>query len=304
MNSTVAYLRYTWFILVMVFLVIIAGGVVRMTQSGMGCPDWPTCFGSWIPPLRFEDLPADYEKYLRKQDIDHSFNVYHTWIEYINRLLGALLGLFIFIHTIWSFSKFRKKDIRIFYISLAMLLLTGFQGWLGKRVVDANLDVLKVTTHMIVALVIAALPVLIIARLRVSKTITSKFLKAFTVITLIIVIVQVILGTRVREEMDVISMALRYQERSKWIGELGNSLVVHRSFSWSVVAACILLAWKGFKIASFRRYAVFLCALVVLSFITGLIMYFMNVPALAQPLHLLLAAILAITLFSFRLHMK
>ena len=90
----------------MVFLVILAGGVVRMTQSGMGCPDWPKCFGMWIPPTDASQLPADFEKYLSKQDIDHSFNAYHTWIEYINRLLGALLGLFILGYLVWTIRKF------------------------------------------------------------------------------------------------------------------------------------------------------------------------------------------------------
>ena len=105
MNANTGYIRYTWFVLIMVILVIAAGGIVRMTQSGMGCPDWPKCFGRWVPPTSAEQLPPDFEKYLRAQDIDHSFNVYHTWIEYINRLLGALLGVFIFIHSIWSFKK-------------------------------------------------------------------------------------------------------------------------------------------------------------------------------------------------------
>ena len=61
-----AYIRYTQFIVVMVFLVIIAGGVVRMTQSGMGCPDWPKCFGKWIPPTTANQLPPDFEKYLKQ----------------------------------------------------------------------------------------------------------------------------------------------------------------------------------------------------------------------------------------------
>ena len=63
---------------VLTFLVIIAGGIVRTTQSGMGCPDWPKCFGLWIPPTNASQLPPDFEKFLKAQDIDHSFNVYHT----------------------------------------------------------------------------------------------------------------------------------------------------------------------------------------------------------------------------------
>ena len=105
----------------MVFLVIIAGGVVRMTQSGMGCPDWPKCFGRWIPPTNANQLPSDFEKYLKTQDIDHSFNAWHTWIEYINRLLGALLGIFIFIHFVWSFRKFRKTNKQILLFSFLLM---------------------------------------------------------------------------------------------------------------------------------------------------------------------------------------
>jgi heme A synthase len=149
MNDNKSYIRYTQFILVFVFLVILAGGIVRTTQSGMGCPDWPRCFGRWVPPVSEDQLPVDFEKYLSKQDIDHTFNVYHTWIEYINRLLGAVLGLLIIVHVFWSYRKYFKTRSSIFWLSLFLLLLTGFQGWLGKRVVDANLAVVKITTHML-----------------------------------------------------------------------------------------------------------------------------------------------------------
>ncbi len=193
MNPPSAYLRYTWFILIMVFMVILAGGVVRTTQSGMGCPDWPTCFGRWIPPVNASQLPADFEKYLRQQDIDHTFNAFHTWTEYINRLLGALLGVFIFIHVIWSFIKFRKNNRQIVYTSVIMLVAVAFQGWLGKKVVDANLAAVKVTTHMLVALLIAALPVVIISRLKYTEVITGKVLKQMVIITLTLVLVQIVL---------------------------------------------------------------------------------------------------------------
>src|SRR5258706_12661799 len=102
MKPSASFLYFSKIVLVTVFLVIIAGGVVRMTQSGMGCPDWPKCFGKWVPPTNAGQLPPDFEKYLKHQDIDHSFNAFHTWTEYINRLLGALLGLLLLIQFIWS----------------------------------------------------------------------------------------------------------------------------------------------------------------------------------------------------------
>jgi len=304
MSSTAAYLRYTWFVLVMVFLVILAGGVVRMTQSGMGCPDWPTCFGRWIPPTTVSELPPDYEKYLRQQDIDHTFNAYHTWIEYINRLLGALLGVFIFIHAIWSFRKFWRSDRSVFYISLFLLLAVGFQGWLGKKVVDANLAVIKITTHMIVALIIAALPMMIISRVKQNKILAVKSLKRLAVITLVLVLVQIVLGTEVREQIDEISKNHKYLERNLWIGSLGDELLIHRSFSWVVAASCIFLFWQSRLITPLRKHGLFILFLVACSFMAGLVMYFMNIPAWAQPVHLLSASLLAISVFSFRLQMK
>jgi cytochrome c oxidase assembly protein subunit 15 len=304
MNPSAAYIRYTWFVLIMVFMVILAGGVVRMTQSGMGCPDWPTCFGRWIPPTSVSQLPPDYEKYLRQQSIDHTFNVYHTWTEYVNRLLGALLGVFIFIHTIWSYKKFWKDKREIFFISLIMLLAVVFQGWLGKKVVDANLATVKVTTHMMVALLIAAMPVLIIARLTYVKVKANNALKNLVILSLLLVMVQVVLGTSVREKIDEIAASLSYQKRSLWIRSAGDEFLIHRSFSWIAAAACIFLCWQAYPARQFRGHCQAIVFCVALAFGAGLVMYFMQMPVLAQPLHLLFASLLAITLFSFRLQMK
>jgi heme a synthase len=298
------YIRYTWFVLIMVFLVILAGGVVRMTQSGMGCPDWPKCFGRWIPPTSADQLPPDFEKYLSKQDIDHSFNVYHTWIEYINRLLGALLGVFIFIHFIWSYIKFRHSQRQVVVLSLLLLLAVGFQGWLGKRVVDTNLAAVKITTHMLVALVIAALPVLIIYRLRRHGQITDRGLKNLINIELVFLLVQIALGTQVREQIDEISRSLQYEQRELWIGRLDDLFIIHRSFSWVIGIGCLWMYWKARPYAELKTHSLLLVTLVLATILAGVIMAWWNVPALAQPLHLLLASILVITLFAFRLKLK
>ena len=304
MNDNQKYIRYTWFLLVMIFLVIIAGAVVRMTQSGMGCPDWPKCFGRWIPPTTVNQLPADFEKYLKAQDIDHSFNVYHTWIEYINRLLGALLGVFIFIHFIWSFIRFRRTNKRIVWVSFLLLLAVGFQGWLGKKVVDANLAVMKITTHMLVALIIAAIPLLIIYRLKENEKIKNSFLKRLSVAVILILLIQIVLGTQVREQIDEISKSLQYSQRELWTGRLDNMFVIHRSFSWLAAVGCLLLWWKAKPFNSLQTNSLLILGCVLTTISLGIVMAFLDIPALAQPLHLLLASVLIISVFTFRLRLK
>lgn len=296
-----AYVRYTQFLVVMVFLVIIAGGVVRMTQSGMGCPDWPKCFGKWIPPITANQLPPDFEKYLKQQDIDHTFNVYHTWIEYINRLLGALLGIFILIHSVWSFRKFFYTKRSVFLWSLALVIAVGFQGWLGKRVVDANLAVVKITTHMLVALLIAAIPVYIIYLVRDREKVKHATLKKLTSLALILLILQIVLGTEVREQIDIIAKSLNYTQRELWIDQLDIFFKIHRSFSLVILATLVIIFFKSKMNVQLSKFALLNLILVGVLIFLGVLMNYVNVPAIAQPLHLLFSSILIINLFAFRL---
>src|SRR6478752_3146384 len=78
------------------YLVILAGAVVRGTGSGLGCPDWPRCFGQWVPPMDIHELPANYkEVYKIAGKTIADCDPFKTWTEYINRLLGVVLGFFI-----------------------------------------------------------------------------------------------------------------------------------------------------------------------------------------------------------------
>ena len=113
--------------LLLLYFLILAGGIVRCTGSGMGCPDWPKCFGKLIPPISIEELPEGYEekfvngrieknkrlgkilsfigldelsnKIINDPEIKVSekFNFYKTWTEYINRLIGAIVGISLFL---------------------------------------------------------------------------------------------------------------------------------------------------------------------------------------------------------------
>lgn len=296
------YIRYTWFLIGVVFLVVLAGGIVRTTQSGMGCPDWPTCFGKWIPPTSAEELPADFEKYLRKQDIDHTFNVYHTWIEYINRLLGALLGIFILLHLVWTFLIRRSVSRGVFFLSFLLLVLVAFTGWLGKVVVDENLAVSKITLHMFSALLLAVLPLGIIRLVKQSTYSVRKQIGYMVYVLLIVLLIQFVLGTSVREHIDEIAKGLSYQSRSTWIGLLDNIFIIHRTLSWLIMGLALYVFVKIGE--GGRTLAGGVVTLVAIQFVLGVLFSYFNFPAFAQPLHLV-ASFLLITLVIYMLmHQK
>ena len=292
MNSHPAFTKFSKIILVTIFLVILAGGVVRTTQSGMGCPDWPKCFGKWIPPTSVDQLPENYKELYAFKYVDTSFNPYHTWIEYINRLLGALLGLLLAVQFFWSF-VYLKSDRRIVWLSFTLLLLTGFQGWLGSKVVEANLEVVKVTTHMLVALIIAALSVTIIHLSSPDKfLIENRKIKHFAVPAIVLLVIQIVLGTQVREQIDHISTGLQFTQREIWISKLNYIFYIHRTFSIIVAAGCLYFFLQYRKYYPFQTSIYLIPICLLLNIFLGIIMTYLNFPAIVQPLHLLISCVL------------
>lgn len=267
-----------------------------MTQSGMGCPDWPRCFGMWIPPVSESQLPADFEKYLSKQDIDHSFNVYHTWIEYINRLLGAVLGLFILFNFGWAVKSFRKTNAKVVVLSFILVLLVGFQGWLGKLVVDSNLSVVKITIHMLVAILIAAIPLLNIAALKTDPVAVPSKIRKVYVVMIVLALIQIVMGTQVREQIDIISKSLSYGQREVWISMLDGMFLIHRSFSWLLLIGGIYL-WQQLRRSNTANvFGVAAISVILFTIVLGVVMAYLGIPALAQPLHLVAACVLVMVL--------
>ena len=185
---------------ILVSLVIFAGSMVRMTGSGMGCPDWPKCFGYLIPPTTEKDVfwksNFNYKKgvmilrnekfYSAKIDFLSSnefmssnwleytkhdyneFSVMNTWFEFINRFIGAIAGLSTLIMFLFSFN-FLKTKPGVTIMSFIVLLSMLFQAWLGKLVVDSNLSPYKITVHMLMAIVILSLIIFIYKKSDVKK---------------------------------------------------------------------------------------------------------------------------------------
>ena len=277
---------------ILCFLVIIAGGIVRTTQSGMGCPDWPTCFGKWIPPTNAAELPPDFEKYLKTQDIDHTFNVYHTWIEYFNRLLGALLGLFAIIQTTLLFTK-RKEHTRSYRLSLAFLITVVLTGFFGAIVVKLNLAHASISVHLLfaIALVQIQLALLLSMQHKLFVLPVNSKTKRVVLFFLVILFIQSIFGTMVRMYIDDVSKTLHYEQRATWLANTPFAFLIHRTFSWIVLAAALFTAWCCRNISTIKRKVNVLLAVILLSMITGIVLFYLDMPAIAQPLHLLLASI-------------
>jgi heme a synthase len=277
---------------ILCFLVIIAGGVVRTTQSGMGCPDWPKCFGKWIPPTNASELPADFEKYLRKQDIDHTFNALHTWIEYINRLLGALLGLFAVIQCGLLFFK-RKENKAPYKLALAFLLVVVLTGLFGAIVVNLNLAHASISVHLLFAILLVQVQLALMLSLgsKITSVNINTKVKKMLLLFLILLFCQSVLGTMVRMYVDDVSKTLHYEQRETWLASTPIAFLIHRSFSWIVFIYAFYLAWYCKKYEAIKSSLFILALVILLSMITGIVLFYANMPAIAQPIHLLLASV-------------
>ncbi|HEY0299367.1 MAG TPA: COX15/CtaA family protein [Arachidicoccus sp.] len=304
MDGDKSFIRYTQSVLYAIFVVILAGSIVRTTHSGMGCPDWPHCFGRWIPPLNAGQLPPDYEKYLSRQDIDHAFNAFHTWIEYINRLCSVVLGIMIVVLIVWAYRKYYKSQKAIFYLSLSIMLLVAFEAWVGKVVVATNLDVVKITAHMFPAILIAVVCVWIVFLLEKKERIQDSRFNLFLWVALIALLVQMVIGTQVRADVDVVSKSFNYMQRESWLKNVGNYLQVHESFAWIAALCCIAVVGKSFSYSALQKRGLVILVLVMSEIFLGLIMTQLKMPAFAQPLHLLFSSALIVSVFSQLLRVK
>lgn len=284
--------------IVLIYLVILAGGLVRMTGSGMGCPDWPKCFGQYIPPTDISELPADYKTrfaVMGKEIAD--FSAFHTWVEYINRLLGVLLGLSILVFVIQTLLKF-KTDKILFGLAFLQLIMVGFQGWLGAVVVATDLAPAKVTVHMLMAILLIINAFAMLNRIKAkASSMVSKSLIAFG---FILVVIQIVLGTQVREAVDVVAKEMNNQGREYWIEQLPLVFKIHRSASIVVLLMILWLSRKSLRLETndglHSRLTFGITAIILF---TGIVMAYFAIPAFAQPIHLLLSLALSGVLASW-----
>lgn len=331
MNYSKSFVRFNWVTLVLIYLVVVAGSFVRITGSGMGCPDWPKCFGQWVPPTEVSELPSNYKevysekrakkiekfaKFLSKIGlkatadqimndptlrVEESFNWKRTWTEYGNRLVGFLAGNFMLAMFIWILIKYRKRKLVL--ITLFNLVLMFLEAWFGSIVVASNLVPWTITIHMFLALVIIAIQLYVIREIspvQQNKIELNKTMKWMAVVVLAITFYQMFLGTQVREFIDELTKA--GYGREAWTEHLGWAFLIHRSFSWLVLILMTYMIWKNEKTS---KLTIIRSAYVILALelISGILLAYANMPGLVQTSHLVFAAILfgVLTMLVFRL---
>ena len=315
--------RLTKTSLILIYLVIISGAIVRMTGSGMGCPDWPKCFGYLIPPTQESELLFtsfhDYSKgemiilnsenlYTATKDFKsnefinlsnwslyekHDYVVYdpvHTWIEYINRLIGALAGIPILLFTLISI--YYWKDYKyLTIISILTVIGMAFQAWLGKTVVDSNLAPYKITIHMLMALVIVGLILSLIVQTKKADFVNNRLFKNLIVFSIVLTLIQVVLGTQVREFVDEKVKSIGY-DKANWLTDVPIKFYIHRSFSVVVLLVNFYLFYLNKKIGLGFNKLSYVIALIGVEILTGILMYYFDFPVLSQPIHLVIATII------------
>lgn len=310
--------------LILVFLVIIAGSVVRMTGSGMGCPDWPKCFGYLIPPTEESQLQWQPDREFKRGQIiivDESlrvakddfttgasynnanwelytkhdyaiFNPFHTWTEYINRLFGALSGVPMLV-LVFLTLLYVRKNWRYFLLSVAGLFMLGFEAWLGKLVVDGNLIPGSITIHMMGALVIVAL-LLVFRGLLIQENFKpvklTPLFRNMLIISLLLTLAQTVLGTQVREQIDHLNDASVL--RSNWIENLDWTFYIHRTFSLVILFVNLWLWRENRKHQMGIKELTPVMVLIALEILLGVILNYLEVPRFAQPTHLLVGTLL------------
>ena len=211
------------------YVLIVVGGLVRATDSGLGCPDWPLCFGDWFPPAEL-----------------------HAWIEHSHRLIAAIAvgPLVAAVGLITLFSS-RRRDRVLLTAALVAGVLVVVQAWLGGQVVIQQLRAELVTAHLAMALTVLALTIVIAdraARGGLPSTVAGPATTLVTV-TAIAVFAQMLLGSWVSGTGS--GLAFRdfpLMNGSLWPSVAGSAEIVQLAHRGLAVIVTVLVVWTARRV--------------------------------------------------------
>lgn len=312
--------RLAWIALVSIIVLVLVGATVRVTGSGLGCPDWPTCWGCLIPPTSADQIDVeklDMEKFKRhavKKGIDpdtvtretvlESFNPVHTWIEFGNRLTSLPLGLSTLLLALFSFRAKRHRGWVIFlsWLSLIDVLVNAI---MGAVVVSSGLQPGIITLHMALAFLLVAVLVTVIWLTRDenkdSAAIDPAFRKRLLIVSIVFftcLFLEGLMGSQLREQTDELAKAADGLARAEWVDELDATWIykAHRSFSWTLLlTSALMFYWSRTSktVGSSRlKEPALILGLVIAMMLMGIVLAHVSILAVVQVLHVVTTAVL------------
>lgn len=287
-----SFRKFSFFTTIATYILIFIGGLVRVSGAGLGCPDWPTCFGRWIPPTSLDQVPLEM--------VDQ-FNITLAWIEYSNRLCGMLVGLLILTTAIWAILKFRDNK-KILFASCSAAILTALTGLQGAKVISSMLEPVIITMHMLLALLIVSLMIYVTVQAYYAEmTVSPKEklpikLSGQIRILWIAGFVQILLGTQVRSALEMASRQFPDLTSLEWLSKVGMFNHLHMTvgvfvvaFTWHV--AVKVLKHKDKLTLLAHRSVLFMAATVTIQLIIGVTFMMMATQPFTQVFHLWVASL-------------
>ena len=311
--------RLAWIALISVIVLVLAGATVRVTGAGLGCPDWPTCWGCIIPPTSVDQIDVEtldldkFKRQARRRGIDpntitresvlDSFDPVHTWIEFGNRLTSMPLGistLLLAIASIWA----RRRKRWIIALACFALFDVLFNAYMGAVVVASGLQPGIITLHMALAFLLISVLVTIVWLSRgesANGQVSVHQRRPLLIVSIIFfacLFGEGLLGSQLREKTDELGKNTEGIPRSEWIEQIEPTLIykVHRSFSWSLlVCAGLMMVWCARSKLAFIEPKIIL-GLVIAMMIMGIVLAHVAILEVVQVLHVgTTAVLLAVT---------
>lgn len=266
--------------LVTAILLVTVGVIVRATDSGLGCPDWPLCHGQLVPPL---DDPK-------------------AWIEWIHRTIAAVIGFQILGLAVLALRDHRDRP-SLLWTSFAAVGLVGFQAWLGRETVRLGNSGESVTAHLAAALLLVGLLVFVAVRAgypaRIGGRGTSQRFTLLTAFAATATFALLLFGSHVTATEQALvfpDWPLMGGSLVPPLTEAGSAHILHRWVAAVVaviVAAVAIVAWRMQRAHPWLvRLAVWAAGLFAIQVVIGGLQILTRLSGWTQTLHLALGAVI------------
>ncbi|WP_338847171.1 COX15/CtaA family protein [Massilia sp. W12] len=308
------YVKLCGLLLFLTFDLIVFGAYTRLSDSGLGCPDWPGCYGHANP------LQAHAQISAAEAAMPHGpVTVFKAWVEMIHRFLA--MGIGILITTMCVLAWQRRKTQPVGAMAYWLFALVCVQGAFGAWTVTMKLQPLIVTIHLLLGMLLLAMIAWHWARLHpMPPAPQAGGLRMWARLALVIVFCQIALGGWVSTNYATLACMEFPMCQGRWLPEMdwGHGFTLwrelgktgggdwlpfaaltaihwlHRNFAWLVLAVCGVLAWRAR--GAHPRAARMIGALLLAQFCTGLLTIYFKFPLLLALLHNAGAAALVLCL--------